>query len=205
MTETIVSFSLATLALALSPGPDNMYVLTQSLAHGSKSGIATTAGLISGCIVHTALLAFGVSAIITASEGLFFVIKLIGAAYLFYLAYQVYRAKASIAISDNTDLKKSAWYYFKTGVIMNLVNPKVLLFFIAFFPAFLWNPEESTVAQFFILGGVFMVVSFAVFSGIALLAGSISSFIKHHKGVGVFLKWLQIVVFVGIAIFILIP
>ncbi|MAM28480.1 MAG: lysine transporter LysE [Flavobacteriaceae bacterium] len=205
MIETLLSFSLATVALALSPGPDNIYVLTQSLAHGSKSGIATTAGLISGCIVHTALLAFGISALITASEGLFLAIKIIGAAYLLYLAFKVFRADAAIQISEGNTQKKSPWNYFKTGVIMNLLNPKVMLFFIAFFPAFLWNPDSNTVYQFFVLGGVFMGVSFIVFSAIALLAGSISRFIKHHKGVGVLLKWLQIIVFVGIAVFILIP
>ena len=205
MIETLLSFSLATVALALSPGPDNIYVLTQSLAHGSKRGIATTAGLISGCIVHTALLAFGISALITASEGLFIAIKIIGAAYLLYLAFKVFRADAAIQISEGNTQKKSPWNYFKTGVIMNLLNPKVMLFFIAFFPAFLWNPDSNTVYQFFVLGGVFMGVSFIVFSAIALLAGSISRFIKHHKGVGVLLKWLQIIVFVGIAVFILIP
>ncbi|HPE82953.1 MAG TPA: LysE family translocator, partial [Aequorivita sp.] len=82
MIETLISFSIATLALAISPGPDNIYVLTQSLVNGTKSGIATTAGLISGCIVHTTLLAFGVSAIITASEEIFYGIKVLGAFYL---------------------------------------------------------------------------------------------------------------------------
>ena len=114
MLETLLSFSLATIALAVSPGPDNIYVLTQSLAHGSKSGIATTAGLISGCIFHTALLAFGVSALITASEVLFTVIKIIGATYLLYLAYKVFRAKAAISVTENTEVKKSSKQYFKT-------------------------------------------------------------------------------------------
>ncbi|WP_432410782.1 LysE family translocator [Rasiella sp. SM2506] len=204
MIEIIISFSFATLLLALSPGPDNIYVLTQSLAHGSSSGIATTAGLISGCIVHTALLAFGISAIIAASPNLFFIIKCIGAGYLLYLAYKIFRAEASIAIHEDTAQKKSNWRYFKIGVFMNLVNPKVMLFFIAFFPAFLWNPTEGTALQFFILGGVFMVLSFLIFSTIALLAGSISAYLKAHKSVGLILKWLQIIVFVGIAVFIFI-
>ncbi len=202
MVEILLSFSLATLLLAISPGPDNIYVLTQSLAHGSKSGIATVAGLISGCIVHTALLAFGVSALITASPLLFFIIKCIGAAYLLYLAYTVFRADATILVTKDSSLKKSNWQYFKIGVFMNLVNPKVMLFFIAFFPAFLWNASEGTAGQFFILGGVFMIVSFIVFSSIALLAGSISTYLKNHEGVGLVLKWLQIIVFVGIALFI---
>jgi threonine/homoserine/homoserine lactone efflux protein len=204
MIESLYLFVLATLALALSPGPDNIYVLTQSLVNGSRSGIATTAGLISGCMVHTTLLAFGLSAIITRSEGLFFAIKVLGAIYLLYLAYQVFRSDADIAIKDNAK-KKSHWELFKIGVVMNLVNPKVLIFFLAFFPAFLWDPSGNTVLQFFILGGTFMVVSFFTFSIIALLAGSISNYLKTRKWVGAALKWLQILVFVGIAVYILIP
>lgn len=88
---------------------------------------------------------------------------------------------------------------------MNLVNPKVMIFFLAFFPAFLWDEDQGTVSQFFILGGTFMLVSFLAFSGVALLAGSISKMINKRQGVGVVLKWLQIVVFVGIAIYIIIP
>jgi len=204
MVETLLSFSVATLVLALSPGPDNIYVLTQSLVNGVKSGVATTAGLISGCIVHTSLLAFGISAIITASPTLFYIIKVAGAIYLLYLAYQVFKSDATVTFSEKAP-RKSNWQLFKQGVFMNLVNPKVMIFFLAFFPAFLWGNEENTVVKIYILGITFMVVSFLVFSGIALLAGTISKFLKNNKKVGTVLKWLQIIVFVGIAIFILVP
>lgn len=204
MLESLLSFSVATILLAFSPGPDNIYVLTQSLVNGTKSGIATTAGLISGCIVHTSLLAFGVSAVITASEELFYGIKVLGAVYLLYLAYSVYKSDASVTFSENAP-KKSNWQLFKVGVFMNLVNPKVMIFFLAFFPAFLWNPTENTVSQFYILGIVFMVLSFFVFSTIAVLAGSIKQFLIKSKTAGPVLKWLQIIVFVGIAVFILLP
>ncbi len=204
MIETLVSFSIATFALAISPGPDNIYVLTQSLANGTKSGIATTAGLISGCIVHTTLLAFGISAIIMASEEIFYGIKVLGACYLLYLAYKVYKSEEHISLAENAP-KKSYTQLFKTGVIMNLVNPKVMIFFLAFFPGFLWNEDGNTVLQFYILGITFMMVSFITFSSIALAAGKISSLISEWKSMGIVLKWLQIVVFVGIAIFILLP
>jgi len=204
MVETLLSFSVATLVLALSPGPDNIYVLTQSLVNGVKSGVATTAGLISGCIVHTSLLAFGISAIITASPTLFYIIKVAGAVYLLYLAYQVFKSDATVTFSEKAP-RKSNWQLFKQGVFMNLVNPKVMIFFLAFFPAFLWGNEEDTVVKIYILGITFMIVSFFVFSGIAVLAGTISKFLKNNKKIGTVLKWLQIVVFVGIAIFILVP
>jgi len=204
MIENLLSFSIATIALALSPGPDNIYVLTQALVNGTKSGIATTAGLISGCIVHTSLLAFGVSALITASPTIFYVIKLLGALYLLFLAYRVFKSDATVSYADKAP-KKPLFDLFKQGVIMNLVNPKVMIFFLAFFPAFLWNPSADTVTQFYILGFTFMAVSFVIFSTIAVLAGSISGYLMKHKSVGVWLKWLQIVVFIGIAVFILIP
>lgn len=86
---------------------------------------------------------------------------------------------------------------------MNLVNPKVMIFFLAFFPGFLWNKEGNVIAQFYILGMVFMLVSFLTFSGIALLAGRISESVLKGKGMTSFLKWLQIVVFVGIAVYII--
>ena len=208
MLETLFSFALATIALALSPGPDNIYVLTQSLTNGIKSGIATTAGLISGCIVHTSLLAFGISAIITASPYIFYGIKVLGALYLFYLAFKVFKQDSEIVINEEGTQagafpKKTYWALFKTGVIMNLVNPKVMIFFLAFFPAFIWDAEGNTVYQFYVLGITFMVVSFLVFSSISLLAGSISSYIKKYRSIGVILKWLQIIVFVGIGVFIL--
>lgn len=204
MIENLLSFSLATLALALAPGPDNIYVLTQSLTNGTKSGIATTAGLISGCIVHTTLLAFGISAIITASEEIFYGIKVLGACYLLYLAYAVYKSDAHISLNKNVQ-KKSYWQLFKIGVIMNLVNPKVMIFFLAFFPGFLWDKDGNTVLQFYILGITFMVISFFVFSTVSILAGNISKYLLKNKNVGLALKWLQIVVFIGIAVFILLP
>lgn len=202
--DTIISFIIATSALAIAPGPDNIYVLMQSVANGTKYGLATTVGLISGCIIHTTLLAFGVSLIIKESETLFFIIKLLGALYLLYLAYQVYKSHSAINLSNDPIPKKSLLQLFKQGFIMNVLNPKVTIFFLAFFPGFLFSKTLSTVTQFYVLGFVFMGVSLIIFSAIAFLAGIISDFIKSHQTIGVFLKWLQIIVFVGIAVLILI-
>jgi threonine/homoserine/homoserine lactone efflux protein len=179
-------------------------VITQSLVNGTKSGIATTAGLISGCIVHTTLLAFGVSALITASEGIYYGIKVFGALYLLYLAFSVYRSDTKVSFSGKAP-KKSNWKLFRQGVFMNLVNPKVMIFFLAFFPAFLWDESENTARQFFILGGSFMLVSFLTFSTLAILAGRAKQFIIENNTVAIGLKWLQILVFVGIAAYILMP
>src|SRR5690554_3439328 len=203
MIETLITFSIATLALAVSPGPDNIFVLSQSLANGVKSGIATTVGLITGCVVHTTLLAFGVSAIITASAKVFYGIKILGAMYLLYLAYKVYRGTAAVSLSDKP-MKKSYFELFKIGLVMNLLNPKVMIFFLAFFPGFIWDKDGNTIIQFYVLGAVFMVVSFITFSGIALLADRISKLVLGGKEISEFLKWMQIIVFLGIAFYIIV-
>jgi threonine/homoserine/homoserine lactone efflux protein len=203
MTETLLSFAFATSLLAISPGPDNIFVLTQSIVNGKKFGLATVFGLISGCLVHTTLLAFGVSAIIKESDNLFTGIKIFGAVYLLFLAYKVYKSDAAIAFSEENTSKRTTSQLFKEGFIMNVLNPKVSIFFLAFFPGFLFSDTLSTVFQFYILGFVFMLVSLVIFSMIAILAGSISKNIKSNQKIGFYLKWTQIVVFILIAIFIL--
>ena len=204
MIETLLSFALATSILAISPGPDNIFVLTQSIVNGKKYGLASVFGLITGCLVHTTLLAFGVSLIIKESETLFFVIKLFGAFYLLYLAYKVFKSDATILLSDKNVAQKTTKQLFKQGFIMNVLNPKVSIFFLAFFPGFLFSDDLSSVVQFYILGFIFMFVSLIIFSSIAILAGVISNKIKENSKIGVYLKWLQIVVFISISIFILI-
>lgn len=202
--ETLISFALATSVLALSPGPDNIYVLVQSITNGKAHGMATVCGLITGCIVHTTLLAFGFSAIIKANEDLFLGIKILGALYLLYLAYKVYKSDSQLDFDTKVAPKKSIRGLFIQGFFMNVLNPKVTIFFLAFFPGFLFSDSINTVWQFYILGGIFMLVSFIIFSAIALLAGQIKSYTLKHRNSGVVFKWLQIVVFIGIAVFILV-
>lgn len=205
MIELLISFSVASAGMAISPGPDNVYVLTQSITNGTSYGIATTAGLIAGCIVHTTLVAFGISAVLLASETIFLLIKIAGAVYLIYLAFKVYTAENTLMISAKGAIKKSHLQLFKQGVIMNILNPKVTIFFMAFFPGFLWDTSGNTLLQFYILGGLFMAISFLIFSMIALLSGRISKFLLMKKNAGAFFKWLQIIVFIGIAVFLFLP
>jgi len=202
-TNILLSFILATALLAISPGPDNIFVLIQSVTNGVKYGIATVFGLISGCLVHTSLVAFGVSALINENEMLFLSLKLFGACYLIYLAYKVFTVKSHISISSSKELKKTPLQLFIQGFFMNVLNPKVSIFFLAFFPSFLFSDSMAMVNQFFILGFIFMGVSLIVFSLIAILAGTISNYLIHNSKADFILKWVQIIVFISIAIFIL--
>ena len=201
--DIIFSFALATSILAFSPGPDNIYVLVQSISNGKLFGLATVCVLITGCIVHTTLLAFGVSAVIKSNESIFLAIKVLGSLYLLYLAFKVFRSNSDLNLEAENIEKRSLKGLFIQGFFMNVLNPKVTIFFLAFFPGFLFSDSMSTVLQFYILGAIFMIVSFIIFSGIALLASQIKTYTLNHKNSGIVFKWLQIIVFIGIAIFIL--
>jgi len=201
--EILFGFISAVALLAISPGPDNIFVLMQSVVHGKKYGLATVAGLMSGCIIHTTLVAFGISVIIKKNEIVFFTIKIAGALYLLFLAYKVFQSSGAIAMDGSSVQKKTTGQLFRTGFLMNVLNPKVTIFFLALFPGFLFSETLSKVIQFYVLGGLFILTSFVIFSSIALLGGSISEQIQQNKSIGVWLKWLQVIVFVGIAIFIL--
>lgn len=201
--EILLAFSLATAALAISPGPDNIFVLIQSITNGRKYGLATVAGLMTGCLVHTSLLAFGVSALIKDSSQIFYAIKVFGSLYLLYLAVAVYKSDAAIILDNVGKEKKSLVQLYGQGFVMNVLNPKVTIFFLAFFPGFLFSDKLSHVVQFYLLGMVFILVSTLIFGAIALLSGSISEYLNLHHNTGIILKWLQILVFIGIAIYLL--
>ena len=201
--EILISFILAVSILAISPGPDNIFVLMQSVVHGKKYGLATIIGLMTGCIVHTTFVAVGISTIIKENNTIL-VIKILGAVYLLYLAYKVITGGSEISMSTEKIDKKTPFQLFKIGFIMNVLNPKVTLFFLALFPGFLFSEILPISLQFYILGALFILVSFVVFSLIAILGGTISEKIKTSKNIGVWLQWMQVFVFIGIAVFILI-
>ena len=201
----LIAFLAAAVLLTISPGPDIIYVLVQGITNGKKHGIVTALGLVSGIIVHTSLVAFGISAIINQSEMLFLMIKILGAGYLFYLAWQVYKSDPAIHFENTaTEQKRELSSLYKKGFLMNVLNPKVVIFFLAFFPGFLWEPEGNTVYQFYILGFLFMIQAFLIFSAVAILAGKISVYLQKHPASGLIFKWVQVAVFVGIGIFILV-
>lgn len=203
MLEQVLPFLTASVLLTLSPGPDIIYVLVQGMTNGKAHGIVTALGLVAGIIFHTSLVAFGVSALIQESESVFFAVKLFGSAYLFYLAYKVLRSDGSIEMSSKEGSNRTYFSLFRQGFLMNVLNPKVAIFFLAFFPGFLWEPEGNTVFQFYVLGFLFMLQALLIFSLVAILSGRISGYLSSHRNSGIFFKWIQTLVFLGIGIFIL--
>ena len=202
--QILISFVFATLALAISPGPDNIFVLIQSATYGRKSGLAVVAGLMSGCLIHTGIVALGLSAFIESNDYLYFFLKFFGSAYMFYLAAKVYNSdiKTNKYSKENKCIKN--FELFKQGFIMNVINPKVSIFFIAFFPAFLFSEELELFKQFIALGFIFVITSFFVFCFYVFLSTFFVKLIFRSKYRLLVLNRIQIFVFVVIAITILI-
>lgn len=201
--EVLISFIIATATLAFSPGPDNIFVLIQSATYGKKSGFAVVCGLMSGCLVHTSLVAFGLSAFIQASEKLYWILKVFGAAYMLFLAFKVYKSKQNLSPLPPKVSQKKFIQLFKQGFIMNVLNPKVSIFFLAFFPAFIFSDSISLFKQFYVLGFLFIITSFVVFSSFVILSGFFSKlFLNSPKKIKL-LKRLQVGFFIGIAVLIL--
>ena len=197
--ETLGVFILASIALGLAPGPDNIFVLTQSALYGRKAGILVTLGLCSGLIVHTAAVTFGVAAIFQTSELAFNILKIVGALYLLYLAWGAFRAGAENL--DNSTESIPDWKkLYSRGVIMNITNPKVAIFFLAFLPQFADPATGSITIQMLMFGGLFMLATLLVFGSIAWFAGFLGEWLKGSTKAQIIMNRVAGTIFAGLAI-----
>lgn len=174
----LAGFTLASLALALMPGPDNIYVLTESLSKGWRQGVLITTGLISGVLVHTTLVATGASLILFAYPWFYDLVKYLGALYLLWLAYGAFR-ESPIPLPSGVGEKIGGLKLISKGFTMNVLNPKVTLFFMVLLPQFVHEAGWPPFYQMLVLGGIFMGVSFLVFSSVAWLAGRLNNMISR--------------------------
>ena len=177
----VLSFLTASFLLALMPGPDNIFVLTESITKGKRNGIAISIGLCSGVIIHTLAAATGLSLIIQNSAVAFQIIKYLGAAYLLYLAVLTLKEKKSEVTFSKEKGVFNFWKLVRQGFLMNVLNPKVSLFFIAFLPQFISTNGFNITLQMIILGVIFMVISLFTFVMISIMSGQLSSYLNNDK------------------------
>ncbi len=166
------AFALASIVISLAPGPDNIFVLMQSVIYGRAAGFRIISGLCSGLLVHTFLVTVGVSALIKASPTAFFILKVAGALYLTYLAVLAWKAPTVPLEEEKTGTTRSPktfWAWWRRGFIMNLTNPKVIIFFLAFFPQFV-SDKYSYPLQMVIMGITFVGATILVFGACAIFA-----------------------------------
>ena len=197
-TETIIAFVTASVVLSLVPGPDNIFVMSHSAIKGWRIGFYTTLGLCTGLIGHTILVAIGVSVIFQTSAIAFNGLKIIGAFYLLYLAWlSVQNKELNLGGTDKDSTNRS--YYF-TGVVMNLTNPKVALFFLVFLPQFVNSSNDNVSIQIFLLGLLFILSALCVFTSIAYLASFLEDILKKSKTVNKNLNILAALIYFALAI-----
>ena len=197
--DLALSFFGIAVLVALSPGPDNLFVLMQSALWGRASGMMVVLGLCTGLIGHTAAVAVGLAALFAASETAFTALKLAGAAYLLYLAWGAWRAPVSTATGVRPPHLSYAALY-RRGIFMNLTNPKVSLFFLAFLPQFTSPARGSVALQTVSLGALFMLAGFTVFTCIAFFSGWFSQHLQKSATTQKLLNKGAALVFLGLAV-----
>ncbi len=197
--ETLLVFFMASNLLALTPGPDNLFVLAQAAQRGKVAGILVTLGLCTGLLVHTTAVALGVAAVFQASPVAFSLLKYAGAAYLIYLAYLSFRSGAEDS-GEQVVKTLTPFKLYQRGIIMNITNPKVSIFFLAFLPQFTHQEYGPIVPQILMLGLVFIISTILVFGLISLLAGTIGEHFRKSPKAQRLLNRSAGIVFLGLAI-----
>jgi len=195
--ETLTFFFGASVMLALVPGPDNVFVLTQSAMSGRIAGLFVTLGLCTGLLFHTTAVALGVAVIFQTSEIAFTLLKFAGAGYLLYLAYKAFRA-GNTAI-EGKQAQASLKTLYLRGLIMNITNPKVAIFFLAFLPQFAKPEFGPLIPQLLILGAVMALSTILVFGSVAIGAGSLGDWLKARPSAQIWINRVAGMVFVGLA------
>ena len=199
----LLSFIISSILLAISPGPDNIYIATLTSRSGKISGFSFLMGLLIGCFIHTILLAFGLNAMIIQVDFIFNLIKYLGALYLIYLSIEVYKSDDLFKKNNKLSNSDSILINLKKGIMMNLLNPKVFLFFALFFPNFLFSETISFKIQIIIMGLIFIIITLFVFGIIILFSNVIFNNFSQESKFKLYAKFFNILVLIVIAAIIL--
>ena len=199
----LLPFALASFVLAVTPGPDMALYVGRAISDGRGAGLACFAGCATGILIHTLLVALGLSALLVAAPRLFFGLKLAGAAYLLWLAFATLRYGSSFTPAGGERRARSWWAHFLAGLGMNLLNPKVVLFFLTFLPQFVVASDPNAPAKLVFLGLFFLVVAVPTILPMIFGAEAFSRFLQTRPRVMRGLDWLLAGVFGGFAISVL--
>ena len=196
----IWGFITTAVLLTLMPGPDILFVITQSITRGCRAGIVFAAGLCSGLIAHVAAVSFGISLLLLSSPIAFTILKFAGASYLIFLSIKAFigrKRQIQLELAGGTGGK-----LYRKGILMNVLNPKVILFFLAFFPQFIEPGITNPIPQMLFLGAIFMVQAFLVFSTVAFLAERLSRRLMSNPRFSFVMNMVEALVYfvVGISI-----
>lgn len=195
------AFLLAGVLLNITPGNDTIFILTKSIGQSKKAGIISAFGISAGCLVHTLLAAFGLSIIIAQSILLFNIIKYAGAAYILYMGYKMLTDKTQLQGGNAENAEAvSYWKIFRDGILTNILNPKVALFFIAFLPQFIDPSLKNTVLPFIILGVTFIITGTIWCIILAVFAAEIFSKMKNNSNIAIYINKICGLTLIGLGI-----
>jgi threonine/homoserine/homoserine lactone efflux protein len=180
--QTIL-FSSASLVLIFTPGPDILYVMSRGIAQGRQAALAAAAGFSLGNIVHTTFAVVGLSALLASSATAFQMVKYAGAIYLVYLGIKMIRSTSALA-PNQTKRPLSLWVIFRQSIVANVLNPKVAIFFLAFFPQFIEETRGGVALQMLCLGGIFVVLTFLGFGLVGYGSGAIGAWLQAKPRIG---------------------
>lgn len=195
----VLAFALATIILAITPGPDMALQLSRAINYGRAHGLAAMFGAMTGILVHTTLVAFGISVLIIAAPPLFLALKIVGALYLLYLAYQAIMHGGGLRIAEAAKRAPSVRQSFMTGLGINLLNPKVVLFFVTFLPQFVDAHDPGATGKLFFLGFEFVLLSIPLGLITVLAADWLAAAFKRSKWVERVLNWSFAAIFTAFA------
>jgi threonine/homoserine/homoserine lactone efflux protein len=198
MFANIIAFIGSVIVITLTPGPDIIFSITQGLVHGKRAGVTTALGLACGNIVHLMLALIGVAVIFKTNILAFTILKYFGVLYLLYLAIQSYRHRHSnFHFGNRPKLEKNLFW---RGFIMNVINPKVAIFFIAFFPQFVDPAFGDVHLQMLLLGAIFIILVIMIFGSLSYYAGIIGFLLQQKPKIAKFINLGAALIFVALAL-----
>jgi len=199
----LAQFSLAAIILAITPGPDMALYVGRAVTHSRAAGLACFAGAATGILVHTMLVALGLSALLKTAPAAFLLLKIIGAAYLVWLAWQAIRNGSSLTIKGERRAQGSLWKHYVTGIGINILNPKVALFFLTFLPQFVTSDDPHAPGKLIFLGLFFLVIAIPTILPMIFAANAFSQALMRRPKLTRALDWLFAGVFGAFAVKIL--
>jgi len=199
-TQHLAVFVLSGIALNITPGQDTFYILGRSMAQGRRAGFLAVAGIICGCSIHTFAAAFGISAILAASPHAFLAVKLLGAVYLAYMGLRMVLSRSPDALPLNSVTAEAYWNVFRGGFFSNLLNPKTVLFFLAFLPQFVAPDTAHKISAMLFLGSLFMTTGTLWCLALVLFSSALTRQLWENPSAGTLLQRGAGALFVGLGI-----
>jgi threonine/homoserine/homoserine lactone efflux protein len=199
--ENYAGFLAAAIILNLTPGADTLYILTRSIAQGSRAGLVSVAGIMSGCVVHVLTAAFGLSLILSTSATAFFLVKWAGAFYLIFLGIRALITRTPAFETRNSRFSNNELItIYRQGMLTNILNPKVALFFLSFLPQFI-NPDHAAgPLPFLVLGGTFLVTGTFWCLILTRTATRMTHVLRENARIGMWMQKLSGIVFIGFGV-----